>query len=207
MDLFNAIWQGLLVGMGLSLMLGTVFFSLIQNSISYGERTGVYIALGVIACDIIFISLAILSVGFAKFLSEYEKAVSIAGGSILVVMGAYSYIKAGANKHGRDFSGKPNSATYYFINGFLLNAVNPVNFFSWLAISSMLTVKYHYEFNNKVIFFISSLCSIFLVEVLIAYFASKVKVMATPLVIKRINQFSGIVFIIFGLKLAIGSLL
>lgn len=206
MQLFNAVWQGLLVGMGLSLMLGTVFFSLIQNSISYGARTGIYISLGVIICDVIFISLALLSVGFAKFLAEYENAVSIGGGSILVIMGASAYVKAGANKQGKDFSSKPNSATYYFINGFLLNAVNPVNFFSWLAISSMLTVRYHYELNDKVVFFASSLCSIFLVEILIAYFASRVKVMATPLVIKRINQFSGIVFVIFGLKLALGSL-
>jgi len=205
MHLFNAVWQGLLVGMGLSLMLGTVFFSLIQNSISYGARTGIYISLGVIVCDVIFISLALLSVGFAKFLAEYEKAVSIGGGTVLVIMGAGAYIKAGASKQARDFAEKPNSATYYFINGFLLNAVNPVNFFSWLAISSMLTVRYHYDLNDKVIFFSSSLCSIFMVEVLIAYFASKVKVMATPLVIKRINQFSGLIFIIFGLKLAVGS--
>ena len=70
MHVINCILQGLLTGAILSIMLGTVFFSLIKNSLSSGFKTGVYIAIGVILCDVIFITLAILSTEFANFLEE-----------------------------------------------------------------------------------------------------------------------------------------
>ena len=56
MHTINCIWQGLATGFVLSMMLGTVFFALIRNSISFGYTTGVWIALGVILCDSMLIS-------------------------------------------------------------------------------------------------------------------------------------------------------
>ena len=67
MHLFNVVWEGFVTGMALSLMLGTVFFSLLRNSLQYGYKSGFFIASGVILCDVIFISLALLSEGFAIF--------------------------------------------------------------------------------------------------------------------------------------------
>ena len=49
---------GFLTGMVMSVMLGTVFFALVQNSIDYGFRTGIFIALGVIASDLLLITLS-----------------------------------------------------------------------------------------------------------------------------------------------------
>jgi L-lysine exporter family protein LysE/ArgO len=206
MHVFNCIWQGLVTGVVLSLMLGTVFFSLIRNSLAHGQRSGIYIALGVIACDMIFISLAILSHGFAVFLQNYKVTISILGGIILVIMGIMMIIKAKPKvQEGKDISPKKNAWYYYFANGFLLNVLNPVNFFSWLAISSMLTIKSNYDIPDKLIFFTASLMSIFIVEVLIAHFAFRLKKIVTPLVLKRINQVSGSVFVIVGLRLALES--
>jgi L-lysine exporter family protein LysE/ArgO len=206
MHVFNCIWQGLLAGIVLSLMLGTVFFALIKNSLKHGYRSGVYIALGVIVCDIIFISLGLLSHGFAIFLKKYEHTISVIGGIVLVIMGIIMFIKAKPKMHeGRE--PKKNGPYYYFATGFLLNVMNPVNFFSWLAISSMLTIRNNYDIPDKLIFFSASLVSIFVVEVLIAHFASKLKTMVTPLVLRRINQVSGIIFFALGLKLAIGPFL
>ncbi len=203
MHLFNCIWQGLLAGVVLSLMLGTVFFSLIKNSLKHGYKSGVYIALGVIVCDILFISLGILSHGFAIFLKKYQLTISVIGGIILVIMGIYMFIKAKPKIHeGKE--PKKNGPYYYFATGFLLNVLNPVNFFSWLAISSMLTIKYDYGIPDKIIFFTASLVSIFVVEILIAHFASKLKTLVTPNVLKHVNQVSGCIFFLLGLKLAIG---
>jgi threonine/homoserine/homoserine lactone efflux protein len=86
MHFLTCSFQGFVTGIALSLMLGTVFFALIRNSLIYGYKTGVYIALGVIASDVIFISLALLSHGFAVFLKHYEQLISVVGGSILSLM-------------------------------------------------------------------------------------------------------------------------
>ncbi len=95
-----------------------------------------------------------------------------------------------------------SSPWVYFMNGFLLNLVNPVNFFSWLAISTMLTIRFAYTLNDKAYFFGASLVSIFFVEVLVAFGASKIKRWITANIFKLINQVSGLIFIGVGLKLA-----
>ncbi|MDI1233490.1 MAG: LysE family transporter [bacterium] len=204
MHLFNIVWEGFMTGIALSLMLGTVFFALLRNSIQHGYKTGFYIASGVIACDIIFISLALLSEGFAIFLKTYQSIISIVGGAILIIMGLVMVIKAKPKmSEGHLMSEEKKSGWIFFINGFLLNLLNPINFFSWLAISTMLTIRFNYTLNDKTYFFLASLFSIFLVEIVIAFGASKVKQWMTPLVLKRINQISGLVFIGIGIKLTL----
>ncbi len=204
MHLFNVIWEGLLMGVALSLMLGTVFFALLRNSIQYGHKTGVYIASGVIVCDILFIALGLLSHGFALFLKTYQTSVSIVGGIILIIMGIFMIVKAHPKMvEGKLISEKSKSKWYYFFHGFLLNLVNPVNFFSWLTISTMLTVRFNYTITDKLYFFAASLVSIFFVELLIAFGASKIKRLITPQVLKRINQVSGLIFIGIGVKLTL----
>lgn len=201
MDIINCIWQGLATGFVLSMMLGTVFFALIRNSVAFGYKTGIYIAIGVILCDIMFIFLALLSQPFAVFLKNYESQISITGGVVLLAMGLWMLIKSEPKiKEGKIFG--EGSKLFYVGNGFLLNVVNPVNFFSWLGISSFLTIEYNYEMDDKVIFFASSLVSIFFAELGIAYFASKLGKWVTPKILKRINQISGLVFILVGIKLA-----
>lgn len=205
MDELNCIWQGLLTGVVLSLMLGTVFFSLIRNSIEFGYKTGIFIAAGVIICDVMFISLALLSSGFAVFLKDYQNTISTVGGLILMAMGAYMFFKSKpASTEGKAFVSSKSSVLFYMGNGFLLNVLNPVNFFSWLAISSVLTIEYSYNMNQQLVYFSACLFSIFTVEIGIAYFASKLKKWMTDKVIQRINQISGIVFFLLGLKLVIG---
>jgi L-lysine exporter family protein LysE/ArgO len=205
MHLINCILQGLLTGVILSLMLGTVFFSLIKNSLSSGYKTGIYIAAGVILCDVLFISLAILSTEFAKFLENNQNTISVIGGVVLMLMGISMILRAKPKPDaGKDFQSSSKSVLYYIGNGFLLNILNPVNFFSWLAISSVLKIKFHYQISDQIIYFSACLFSIFIVEIAIAYFASLLKKRMTDKVVQRINQTSGLVFIGVGLKLILG---
>ena len=52
------ILSGFVYGLGISFMLGTVFFTLIQQGLKHGAKAGIAIAVGVILTDIVFISLA-----------------------------------------------------------------------------------------------------------------------------------------------------
>lgn len=200
MHLFNCIWEGLITGFVLSMMLGTVFFALIKNSLAFGPKTGVFIATGVIICDVMFISLALLSQPFADFLKQYKREVSIGGGILLLVFGVYMMAQSKPNMEAGKVFGQ-GSNWFYIGNGFLLNVVNPVNFFVWLGISSSLTIQFQYDMSDKIIFFTASLFSIFFAEVGIALFASKLRKWVTPTILQRVNQISGLVFIGVGLKL------
>lgn len=204
LDFLSSLSKGFLTGIALSLMLGTVFFALIKNSIEYGYKTGILIAIGVISSDIIFISLALLSNDFAIFLKTYEKEISIAGGCLLIVFGLFMFINSKPkNTDGPMFEKKTNSKFYFISSGFLINAVNPVNFFSWLSISTLLTVNYDFNISQKTVFFSGSLISIFLVEFLIAFGAFRIKPYIKPSLFSIINKISGSIFILFGLHLAL----
>lgn len=204
MHLFNVVWEGFVTGIALSLMLGTVFFALLRNSLKFGHRSGFFIAAGVIFSDLLFILLALLSDGFALFLKTYQSQVSIIGGIALIIIGVLIIIKSHPKlEEGQLLGDKNKSVWMFFLNGFLLNVLNPVNFFSWLAISAMLTVRFSYTLNDKFYFFGASLISIFIVEVLVAFGASKVKQWITPKVLKRVNQISGLIFIGIGIKLTL----
>jgi threonine/homoserine/homoserine lactone efflux protein len=200
MQMLNCIWEGLLTGFVLSMMLGTVFFALIKNSLAFGPKTGVFIATGVIICDIMFISLALLSQPFADFLKQYKHEVSIGGGILLLIFGIFMMAQSKPNMEAGKVFGQ-GSNWFYIGNGFLLNVVNPVNFFVWLGISSSLTIQFQYNINDKIIFFTASLFSIFFAEIGIALFASKLRKWVTPTILQRVNQISGLVFIGVGLKL------
>ncbi len=199
--------EGFITGIVLSLMLGTVFFALIRNSISFGYKVGIYIALGVILSDIIFISLALLSHGFAVFLKKHELWISIGGGIVLIIMGIAMFLNSKPKlQEGKHFDKAVNSNFYFISSGFLINVLNPVNFFSWLTISSMLTVKYNYDIPDKIVFFIASLLSIFIVEIGISFSAHKIKKHLSEKTFVLINKISGTIFILFGLKLCLGFL-
>jgi len=205
MHYFNCIWQGILAGASLSLMLGTVFFSLLRNSLQYGYKTGFYIAAGVVACDCIYVSISLLSHNLVSLLKSYQFQISVIGGAILVVSGILMLIKSAPPiVVGKLIETKSKSNWYFFLNGFLLNILNPINFISMLALSTMLNVRFNYNISSQTVFFVACLSSIFLVEVLIAYGATKIKPWITPLILQRINQLSGLVFIAIGLKLALG---
>ncbi|MDP2176409.1 MAG: LysE family transporter [Bacteroidota bacterium] len=205
MHFLSCFGQGFLTGIALSLMLGTVFFALIRNSLNYGYKSGVYIALGVIISDIIFITFSLLSHGFAVFLKNYELAISVIGGLVLMIMGVMMFLKSNPKlEEVNEITDKNNSAFFLMSKGFLINALNPVNFFSWLAISSMLTIRFDYVLIDKIVFFSASLCSIFLVEFGISFGASKIKPYIKPSLFIIINKISGAIFVLFGLKLALG---
>ncbi len=203
MHLFHCIWQGSLTGISMSLMLGTVFFSLIKNSLAKGYQTGIYIGLGVVACDAIYIVISLLSHSFSIFLQEYKQALSLIGGIILIISGIYMFIKAKPKEDtGTIYNHKGN--WYYFFNGFILNLINPINFLSVFAISSFLTIRFNYTVQDKIIFFIAFLATVLLTEIGISYGASYIKKWITPFVLKRINQLSALVFVAIGIKLAFG---
>lgn len=203
MHLFHCIWQGSLTGISMSLMLGTVFFSLIKNSLAKGYQTGIYIGLGVIVCDAIYVIVSLLSHSFSIFLQEYKQTLSLIGGIILIISGIYMFIKAKPKEDtGKIYNNKSN--WYYFFNGFVLNLINPINFLSVFAISSILTIRFNYTVQDKIIFFIAFLATVLLTEIGISYGASYIKKWITPVILKRINQVSAIVFIGIGIKLAFG---
>jgi threonine/homoserine/homoserine lactone efflux protein len=198
--MFLAFLYGILTGVALCLTFGTVFFSLVQNSVDNGYISGVKIATGVFVSDVIFVFFAIFGTTLLPVVPDFQKWMAGAGILFLVGLGLTNLI-----------SGTPAIAypktklgnlIYYFTTGFLLNALNPVNFISWVTIASYLRSNMHYNFNEVLIFFGASLITVFFVECAIAVFAHRLKRVFTERVIKVFNKVTGVVFILIACQIA-----
>ncbi|WP_266365986.1 LysE family translocator [Tellurirhabdus rosea] len=196
----EAFFYGLATGIPLCMTFGTVFFSLLQNSVDNGYRAGVKIALGVIVCDLVLIVCALFGTAFLPRVEGFEYYVTAVGVVFLLAIGMANL-----------FRGTPRLAypktrfgnfVYYFSTGFLLNGLNPINFITWVALAAYLDKSLHYSLNERVVFLLASVLSIFLTESAIAVSAHKLKRFFTPRVAFWFNKTTGIVFIGIALQLA-----
>ena len=192
--MIEAIAGGATSGFVLSLMLGTVFFALIQHSIDYGFITGIYIASGVIISDVIFISLALFGTSMVPAIEAYQNTIRVAGASLLLVLGAAAWKPQ--NYQARQSTSARGSVLYYLSKGFFMNALNPVNFFAWVSIATYLKGALHYTLSQQVVYFTSCLGAIFLTECGISFSASRLRKYLNPTVILWVNRIAGTVFII-----------
>lgn len=201
----SAFFYGLPVGFAFSFALGPIFFSLIKASLEHGFRAAVYIAVGVILADLALLVLAYG--GLDMFLPrEHDATVSfwvqIFGGGLLIGLGLFSLLKKGENTEGVALVDK----TLFWKNiaqGFFFNILNPANFMEWVGTVGLLKTKYHFETYENVSFFSGALLAVFLTELGVAYFASRLRRHLNPRLIRFINILSGLVFIGFGIFLLV----
>jgi threonine/homoserine/homoserine lactone efflux protein len=194
--------EGFLSGITLSLMLGTVFFSIIQNSLSYNYKAGILISSGVVISDIFFIALALGSSSFAEIMKSESTFISIICATLLLGFGFFQVFKntPGISLQLNTQKTFSSSKVLYFIgNGILLNAINPVNFFIWLGISTTLSISFGYSNTQKIIFFAGAIVAIFFTESMLSIFAFRIKKYISTQNLKRVNQAAGIIFIAFGI--------
>jgi threonine/homoserine/homoserine lactone efflux protein len=202
----NAFLYGLPVGFAFSFALGPVFFSLIKASLEYGFRAAVSIALGVILADLILLGIAYG--GVAAFLPKNNVDVTfwvqLLGGLLLLGLGLSTMLKKRFYTEGSPLTHE-SRALKHFSLGFFINIVNPANFFEWMGAASVLKTGYHFETFENVSFFIGALLAVFLTELMVAYFATRLRKVLNNTIIYRVNLITGSVFLGFGLWLLWGA--
>jgi threonine/homoserine/homoserine lactone efflux protein len=190
-----AFLSGAVVGVPMCFALGPVFFALLQNSLSNGFKSAFFIATGVIVADIILFSIAYSG---AHLFIEGQNAdrtsvnfwVELLGGSILVLMGFFTIRKHIKETNQLKFFHNP---VMYFMRGFALNFLNPVNFFAWVVVIANFNLVYittSYRFT----FYIATLASIFATELMIAHFARRITRILNARVLRYISTVNGMVF-------------
>lgn len=181
-----------------SIMLGTVFFSIIQNSIDNGLKSGMLISLGVIVSDILLITLSYFNANLIPEHGMADVIVRITGCALLMFMGIFSIVKKRSVLYP-----KTSEAPFYLhiANGFLLNSLNPGNFFQWIVASAYAKNTLEFDENSMLTFYGAALCAIFFTESVIAVGASMLKKYINEKVFNVINVITGIVFVVLGVWL------
>lgn len=197
-NMVYALFYGILTGLILSSMLGTVFFCLVQNSIINGFKSGAFVSIGVILSDILLIVLTYFSATLFPQGGHTEMVVRICGALFLVIMGV-----SNLRSHKKIFFPKADNKNPYLLasKGFMLNILNPGNYLSWLAVAATLNNVLHFSNGQRWLYYTGALTGIFGMEMLISFASTWFKKFINDKFLKRLDMILGVVFIIFALLL------
>ncbi len=207
------ILKGVVTGFILSIMIGPVFFVILETSIRRGMRAALAFDLGVLISDLLYIMIAYIFFSEVQDLTEGKSnsVVKIIGGSLLLIYGAVSFFKKPARQK-KDESGNNvnNSKDYLFLilKGFVLNMANPMVIFYWFSVMSLGSKYSATSDDYGVLFFILViLVTFFSVDLLKIAGAKRLRPLVTDKLLKSLNQITGIVFVGFGVFLIIQGIL
>jgi len=196
---------GATIGVPMSFALGPVFFALIQNSLTNGFKSAFYIATGVIIADIILFSAAytgthLFMEGDNTGRDNLNFWVELLGGTILILMGFFTIRKHVKETNEIKFFNNP---VMYFMRGFALNFLNPVNFFAWVVLISSVNLQFPLpnKMGERFTFYTATMVSIFVTEILVSFFAARITRILNARVIRIISTGNGLIFMGCGIWL------
>lgn len=194
-----AFLNGFLWGFLLCFTFGPAFFAIIQVSVDSSYKKGAVMALGVVFADVILMFFAIFGTSLLPNIHNYDQIISIGGAILLFGMGLFSFL----TKRNEIIypQSKLGNFVYFFVKGAILNILNPANFLFVVSTSAYLKGAMKYSLNEIIIFFVASLCATLLAEILIAFYAWKLKKIVNAKTITIFNRVAGTVFILVALRM------
>ncbi len=202
----QALIEGIGWGLFLTVLVGPIFFALIQAGIEYGFRAGITLGLGIWVSDSLFICLMLYGFTYIQevvALDGFERWVGFIGGVILMLFGIGTFLSKPPhiNYEGQLNIEKKNPYLALFTKGFLVNTVNPFTVAFWLGIMGNLGGKTIWGTNEYWLFFAGIIVTIVITDSLKVMGAKQIrkKLKQEHLVITR--KATGIILFIFGVAL------
>lgn len=201
----DLVFKGVVTGFILSIMIGPVFFVLLETSIRKGIKAAVAFDLGVLVNDILYISIAYVFYNQVEQLSagDDNSILRLVGGGLFLGYGVYNFFK---KVHGvtieTDKTVATNMRGYVLLalKGFLLNLANPLVVFYWFSVMT-LGAKDAAESENHsgmILFLATILVTFFSIDLLKIIGAKSLRPLVTPRLLKGLNRLIGVVFVGFG---------
>ena len=193
------------VGFLLSVMIGPVFFVLLETSIRRGFREALIFDLGVLASDALYILLAYLFYAEVdKMSTGTNKAIfGFIGGGIFIIYGIVNYFKKRSESSIENMDYQKLDFVRTFLKGFLLNFANPLVLFYWFSVLTLANQSISDGASDFMLFlFLMIVLTTFLgFDLLKILGAKQLKPLVTDRVLIGLNRLIGIVFFLFGVVL------
>ena len=208
------IFTAIVTGFVLSIMIGPVFFVLLETSIRKGIRAALSFDLGVLVADVIYILFAYAFYSEVSSLTKggNESILKLIGGSFLIIYGIVTFIKTPKNHIDKDLGSITHTTKDYimlFIKGLLLNIANPMVIFYWFSVMAMgAKIESQFSFTMQMLLFIGILLTVFFgIDVLKIIGAKKLRPFINNKVLKSLSHITGSILFIFGLVLLFQGIL
>lgn len=200
----QALLEGISMGLLLSAMIGTVFFTLIQSSLEKGFRYAAMVAFGILASDTLYIILTFFGIKFLAEATYFESVLGYVGGAILIGFGLSYLMKKQTAKPEVSVEevrrAKKRSA---FLKGFSINGINPFVLLFWISITSLVHLKESFGTGEIWLYYAGILVTVFSIDLTKAYIAKKLAQFVTPKFMFWLNKVVGLAMIGFGIRLVL----
>jgi threonine/homoserine/homoserine lactone efflux protein len=204
----NLILDGIKLGLILAMLVGPIFFTLVQAGVEEGLRAGSMVGLGIWISDMLFITGAYFGVSFLNSVIEgpqFALYLGIAGSLTLSAFGLGTLLTApriGAKTHWGATSFRASSYWSLWIKGFLINTINPFTFLFWIGVATTMAANEQLDSGaDASLFFGSILGTIIATDFAKVLLAKRIRGFLRPLHLMWLRRLSGIALIVFAVVL------
>ncbi len=213
--MLDILLKGIITGFILSIMIGPVFFLLLETSIRKGIRAAIAFDIGVLLSDVIYIVIALIFYSeVSKITSgEYGHIISIVGGIILIIFGLVTLLKKPKEdkKEAEQLNNQKKDLILLGLKGFLLNFANPGVIFYWITVIALGADGKKSASNaideSTYWYILIIMITFFSVDLLKIFGAKKLRPFITEKVLIGLNRLIGLIIIGTGVLLVIKGFL
>ncbi|MFT5857966.1 MAG: threonine/homoserine/homoserine lactone efflux protein [Flavobacteriaceae bacterium] len=205
--------KGLVTGFILSIMIGPVFFVLLETSIRKGIKAAIALDVGVLISDLVYILIAYVFYTEVQALSQGDdkSLLHLIGGGLFAVYGVYNLLKKVKETKVKNIKVTAVRTIDYIwlgLKGFILNIANPLVVFYWFSVMTFGAEDAGGAGGWKMIFYLGViLITFFAIDLLKIFGAKRLRPLVTPGLLVGLNRLIGIVFIVFGVVLIVQGIL
>ena len=191
--------EGFLIGVGMVIFLGPVFFTLLKSALQRGLMAGLSVALGILVSDVTAFLLSYY--GAASFFNNPDNQTWLAygGSAVLLGLGLRYLLK---KQPAKEQIGSIQAQDYpaFFVKGCLVNFVNPFVFVVWIGLIGLGKTKFgpgtdFWVFNAGI------LSGIFLQDATKAVFAHRISQFIRPDILTKAYRIIGVLLVVFSVRL------
>ncbi len=190
--------EGFLIGLGMIIFIGPVFFLLLNSSLQFGSRAGVAVALGIISSDVSCVGLCYYGLSAFVTIEQNQFWIGVIGSVIIFGLGVNYLVKKVTIS--KDILVQSKGLHSFFLKGFSVNFFNPFVFTVWIGVYNYGIHKYS-ENRSLFIFIGAVLIGILTTDLLKVFLSRKVKKFISPKRLSIFFKMTGIILICFSIRL------
>jgi threonine/homoserine/homoserine lactone efflux protein len=195
----EALFNGIVTGLLLSIFVGATFFMLIETSMTRGFKAALWFDAGVVLCDALIITAVYFFASWINNTIVKNEYFSVACGLIFMLFGANYIFSRNRNKD----AVMANRNIRLMLNGFVINFMNPAVVLFWLGTMAFTITKFKYTGKETIAYYTAALVTMIAFDVIKAYFAYRISNFFNAKVLKGIYLLSGALMIGLGFWLII----
>ena len=197
----TAFAAGMALGLLLCISVGPTFFKLIEISARKGFKVALFFLSGVFLSDLLLISLVVFNASFLSMEEAYRPLILKIGGGIFLVMALLKIyrtytLQVNSTIPKISFSGS-------FLNGFIINTLNPSVILFWIAACALAVDNYGSNVTLVLLYFAGALLTTLITDVGKAYSSHKFTKNILEKYEKILGYITAIIYLLVGLKLLV----